>query len=150
MLAFFLAIAAIFATGACTGRHDVQVGVRSIDVAPAGRAGFRARVWYPTSGGAPETIDGNAVRVGYRAVPDGSLALRSSAPLVVLCHGSGGGAESMAWIAVDLAARGAIVIAADHPASSYGDPGRRSILDVWEQPADVSALLDQLLQSDVS
>lgn len=53
----------------------------------------------------------------------------------------------MAWIAVGLARRGALVVAADHPASSGGNPERQSILQVWTQPQDVSHLLDQLLAS---
>ena len=40
------------------------------------------------------------------------------------------------------------MVAADHPASSGGNPERQSNLQVWTQPQDVSHLLDQLLASD--
>jgi predicted dienelactone hydrolase len=80
--------------------------------------------------------------------PNGAIAVDGRAPAVILVHGSGGSAEGMAWIAPGLAARGAIVVAADHPASAQGDPERRSILDMWEQPRDVSWMLDQLLRPE--
>jgi predicted dienelactone hydrolase len=56
----------------------------------------------------------------------------------------------MAWIARDLVAQGAVVVASNHPASAAGDPNRRSILDVWEQPEDVRALITQLERSEWS
>lgn len=134
---------------AASGR-DTPVGVQTIEIASAGRTAFKARVWYPTSGGDVQATGGNAVFAGYQGVPDGVVAPRPPAPLVILLHGSGGRAEGMAWIALGLVARGAIVVAADHPKSSLGDPWRRSILDVWEQPDDVRALIDQLGSSDWS
>ncbi len=129
---------------AAGGGRDAQVGVQTLEIAKAGGTAFKARIWYPVSGGDPQTTGDNAVFAGYQAVPEGVVAPRPPAPLIVLLHGSGGRAEGMSWIALGLVARGAIAIAADHPASSLGDPTRRSILDVWEQPADVRAMLDQL------
>src|SRR5439155_16403286 len=85
-----------------------------------------------------------------QAVPEGAVALKSPAPLVILIHGSGGAAEGMAGIALGLVAHGAIAVAADHPASAFGDGMQRSVLDVWEQPNDVRALIDQLERSDWS
>lgn len=105
-------------------------------------------MWYATSSGEPQTVGGNAIFPSYQAVPDGAVTPGRKSPLIILVHGSGGIAEGMAWIAHDLAARGAITVAADHPASTLGDPTRRSILDVWEQPADVRAMIDQLAASD--
>jgi predicted dienelactone hydrolase len=135
---------------AAAGGRDTPVGVQTLEIAKAGGTALKARIWYPTSGGEPRTTGDNAVFAGYRAVPDGVVAPRPPAPLVILLHGSGGRAEGMSWIALGLVARGAIAIAANHPASSLGDSARRSILDVWEQPDDVRAMLDQLGKSDWS
>lgn len=52
----------------------------------------------------------------------------------------------MAWIAEALVGGGAVVMAAAHPASANGDPERRSILDVWEQPRDVHNMLDHAVR----
>jgi predicted dienelactone hydrolase len=131
---------------AAAGGRDTPVGVQTIEVARAGGTTVKARVWYATSGDV-QTAGGNGVFAAYPAVPDGVVAPKPPAPLVILLHGSGGRAEGMAWIALGLVARGAIAVAANHPASSFGDPARRSILDVWEQPGDVRALIDQLGRS---
>jgi predicted dienelactone hydrolase len=79
-------------------------------------------------------------------VPDAEPVLSVRAPLIVLVHGSGGSADSMAWIALGLVRElGALVVAADHPGSSGGDPERASMLEVWQQPSDVTVLLNDIL-----
>jgi len=160
-------IGAVLALGACASRARTdlpatsdsaatqtagatRVGVRTSQFAAPGGGTFRARVWYPTSGGELQTLAANAIRPGYQAVPDGAVAVASPAPLVVLIHGTAANADAMAWIALAFVARGAIVIAADHPASALGDPNRPSILHVWTQPEDVRFLLDQLGRTEWS
>ncbi len=124
------------------------VGVRTMNFADGAGGAFEARIWYPTRGGTPGTHGGSRIRLGYLAVRDGAIAIDGRAPIVFLLHGSGGSSESMAWIALGVAARGAIVVSADHPASAQGDPERMSVLDIWEQPGDVSRMLEQLLRSE--
>jgi predicted dienelactone hydrolase len=140
---------------ACADSPDAQApqpdaglpGVQTISIAKDDRTTFEARVWYRTRTGTLRSFGANAIRAGYQAVEDGVVALAAPAPLVILIHGTAGVADSMAWIARDLVAHGAIVVAANHPASTAGDPDRRSILDVWEQPEDVRALIIQLERS---
>jgi predicted dienelactone hydrolase len=129
--------------------RDGLVGMQTLEIAAAGRPSFHAYVWYPTSGGTAQTIHAAPALPGYQAVPDGVVAVRSPAPLVIVLHGSGGGGQGVAWIALGLVAQGAIAIAADHPASTHGGEERR-ILDVWEQPDDVRAMIDQLTSTDWS
>lgn len=129
----------------------LHVAVTDIAIAPtADRPGFRARLWYPTTDQTLQTFGASRIRDGYQAVLNGryiSTDQRSGnkAPLIVLNHGSGGSADSMAWLAQGLVEQGVIVIAADHPASTGGDSERASILELWQQPLDVRQLLDQLL-----
>lgn len=124
------------------GRAEFQVP------AVAGRPGFATRLWYPTLSGPALPQGRNPVRQGYLAVPDGApLEAAAPAPLIVMNHGSGGSGEGMAWLGVELARRGALVIAADHPGSSGGDPERPELLQIWQQPRDVGQLLDALLAS---
>lgn len=127
---------------------NAHVGMQEMNIVAEGRAAFTARIWYPTEGGERRAFRANAVLSGYQAVPDGVVALRSPAPLVILLHGAGGSGEGLAWIALDLVAHGAIAVAADHPASAFGDGMQRTILDVWEQPSDVRALLNHLEGSE--
>lgn len=125
------------------------VGVSTLQVPANGEApGFPATLWYPSRPGAETRFGSSRIRPGYLAVAIGEPTLPSSAPLVVLIHGSGGSAQSMAWLATALARRGALVVAADHPASSGGDPERASMMQVWTQPDDVRHLLDTLLASN--
>lgn len=124
------------------------VGISSLNVAARANApGFTATVWYPSRPGRVQRFGVSRIRPGYLAVADGEPALPERAPLIVLTHGTGGSAQSMAWLATALARRGAVVMAADHPASSGGDPERASMMQVWTQPHDVSQLLDSALAS---
>lgn len=124
------------------------VGVSALAVAANGEApGFTATLWYPARPGVETRLGGSRIRPGYLGVVDGEPALPPSAPVIVLTHGTGGSAQSLGWLATGLARRGALVVAADHPASSGGDPERASMMQVWTQPADVRHLLDTLLAS---
>ena len=124
------------------------VGVSMLPVAARGEApGFTATLWYLAQPGVESAHGTSRIRPGYLAVPDGEPALPVPAPLVVLTHGTGGSAESLGWLATGLARHGALVVAADHPASGGGDPERASMMQVWTQPADVRHMLDTLLAS---
>lgn len=125
------------------------VGVSTLDIPANGDApGYIATLWYPAEPGRESRFGVSRIRPGYLAVPEGKPTLPRSAPLIVLTHGTGGSAQSLAWLATGLARRGALVVAADHPASSGGDPERASMMQVWTQPNDVRHLLDTLLASD--
>lgn len=129
---------------------DGRLGMESLTVPADTRPSIPVQVWYGTDSGAVETRGGSRIRPGYEVVPGGRAATSEPAPLVVLMHGSGGSADSMAWIAEALVRRGAVVMAANHPASANGDPERRSILDVWEQPQDVHRMLDWVTQAGLN
>nr|MBP8097952.1 amidohydrolase family protein [Arenimonas sp.] len=125
-----------------------SVGVSAIAIPAKGEApDFTATLWYPSAPGIATRFGTSRIRPGYLAVADGTPRLPPSAPLIVLTHGTGGSAQSLAWLATELARRGALVVAADHPASSGGDPERASMMQVWTQPNDVRHLLDTLLAS---
>lgn len=142
IVVFAIAVSACASSGQTIGVSDF--------VAPAdtGKPTIKARVWYPGTGGAEQRFGSSRIRPGYLASSDATIRLKGSSPLIVLMHGSGGSAESMAWIATRLTKLGALVVAADHPGSSGGDPERASILEVWTQPEDVHRLIDRLLDSD--
>lgn len=124
------------------------VGISTLSVPAKGEApGFTATLWYPSQPGIESRFGVSRIRPGYLAVADGAPKLAPDAPLVVLTHGTGGSAQSVGWLATALARQGALVVAADHPASSGGDPERASMMQVWTQPADVRHLLDTLLDS---
>ncbi len=108
------------------------------------------KLWYPTAPGPEKTYGDSRIRPGYNAIAGGQPLLNEETPLIILIHGSGGDPDGMAWLAQDLALRGALVVGAAHPDSSGGNPERLSILHVWSQPDDVSRLIDFLSESEWS
>src|SRR4029077_9163061 len=65
-------------------------------------------------------------------------------PVVVFVHGYLSNRDGGRYLARHLARQGYVVIAADHPHSSLHAEGRPDILDVVNQPGDVSALIDRV------
>ena len=53
--------------------------------------------------------------------------------------------DNVAWLSSQLAQRGAIVVAVNHPGSTSGDSSPRRSIRVWERAQDLSAVLDALL-----
>lgn len=103
------------------------------------------RIFYPShSEQAPQTQSANGVFSGFSAIVNAPLAT-GRFPLIVLSHGSGGNNASLAWLAVPLAARGAIVVAASHPGSTTGDSSPKT--DLTLQITDLSFMLTHYLQA---
>ena len=102
-------------------------------------------LWYPTEAVAHATVIAeNPVFFGVEVIKDAPIA-DGPAPLVLLSHGLGGNVRSMAWLATGLAERGAIVVAVNHPNSTWGDFDMEAGLDHWTRVADLSLVLDTVL-----
>ena len=102
-------------------------------------------IWYPSRpGGKAVTVGGNGVFVGAKA---GRAAPHREGrfPLVVISHGAGGNAGQFGWIASELAEAGFVVVLPNHPGTTTGDASAEAAVRVWERPADVSAVLDEIL-----
>ncbi len=67
-------------------------------------------------------------------------------PLVLLSHGSGGDYTNHTWLIEALVESGYIVAALNHPFNTTQDNSNTGIISVWDRPADMSRLLDYLLQ----
>ncbi|MFZ1425258.1 MAG: alpha/beta fold hydrolase [Geminicoccaceae bacterium] len=129
--------------------HDLgnmAVGLQDLrsDDAATGRH-LLSYVWYPTRSTAPTSrIEENAVRVGFQAIRNAATA-PGHYPLVVLSHGWGGNRGNEAWLAVELATRGAIVVAPNHPGTTTGDTQSAETPKLWERARDVSRVIDAML-----
>ncbi|MBV1878764.1 MAG: hypothetical protein KUG79_14075, partial [Pseudomonadales bacterium] len=67
-------------------------------------------------------------------------------PLVLLSHGSGGDYTNHDWLIETLVGNGYIVAAPNHPSNTTRDNKDGGVISVWERPADMSQLLDYLLE----
>jgi len=101
-------------------------------------------IWYPAlPGGKSVTVGGNGVFYG---TPAGRNAPHQQGrfPMVVISHGAGGNAGQFGWIASELAQAGFVVVLPNHPGTTTGNASAEAAVRVWERPADVSAVLDEI------
>ena len=111
-------------------------------------------IWYPVDAGIPMSDQ----HIGPPAAPLFTLgrwaddAPMSQGPfaLIVLSHGTGGSAQIMAWLARDLASRGYIVAAVNHPGNTALEPyTAEGFLLWWERARDLTAVIDLALADAV-
>lgn len=101
-------------------------------------------IWYPAMpGGKSVTVGGNGVFYG---TPAGRDAPHQAGrfPMVIISHGAGGNAGQFGWIASELAQAGFVVVLPNHPGTTTGNASAEAAVRVWERPADVSAVLDEI------
>lgn len=102
------------------------------------------RVWYPTVPEAkPADQDQRALFYGFRAALDAPL-MPGRHPLVLLSHGYGGNVTNQGWLAVELAARGAVVAAVNHPGTTTADLDSPQTAQLWQRPRDLGRMIDYL------
>lgn len=106
-------------------------------------------VWYPAvDGSAVAPFAGNPVFRPVTVAPEAE-AVAGRYPLVLLSHGLGGHYRSLAWLAVALAARGAVVVAVNHPESTVFDFDMQAGLRHWTRAEDLRLALDHVLADPV-
>jgi predicted dienelactone hydrolase len=140
------------------GIYKVAVTQRSF--APQGSYNWRgakthalvATIWYPADAGAeeqPQFVGSPAAPFATlgKAAPDAKIAATPARfPLVVLSHGTGGSALTLAWLGTALAAHGYIAIAVNHPGNNATEPYTpQGFILWWERAKDLTTLIDQVL-----
>jgi predicted dienelactone hydrolase len=113
---------------------------------------LQATVWYPAPPAAveePLSIPGMS---GFFVLPNAArdAAFATSPrrfPLVVLSHGTGGTALSVAWLGAALARRGYIVAGVNHPGNNAVDGYTVEGFSVWwERARDLREVIDAVLR----
>lgn len=102
-------------------------------------------LWYPASGGGPTKLLFDSPIFQGMPVQQAAPVRSGRWPLVLLSHGVGGHWRSIAWLGVGLAQQGAVVVAVNHPGSTYGDYNMLRSLDHGSRVKDLSTALDALL-----
>jgi len=113
--------------------------------APHHRQDLDGVIWYPSqSDGSGTSFGENGVFFGVDASRNATLT-DGNYPVVVLSHGMGGHYRTMSWLASELADRGAIVVAMNHPNSSWGDFDIAAGINHWTRAQDMTLALDTLM-----
>ncbi len=150
-LAKTAALAAIIGGGAwgikyaSAPAYDGNVGIQfSAGFAPARNEDVDFHIWYPAnSGGRRVTVGGNGVFYGTPA-GKGAPPKEGRFPMIVISHGAGGNAGQFGWIASALAASGYVVVLPNHPGTTSRNASAQAAVRVWERPADISAVIDEI------
>mgnify|MGYP000082251178 CR=1 FL=1 len=104
-------------------------------------------LYYPAAaGGRAFKMAENGVFIGVDVVEEAPIR-DGEFPIVLLSHGMGGNIRSLTWLAAELADRGAIVIAVNHPNTTWGDFDIVKGMDHWTRAQDLSVALDAALET---
>lgn len=146
-------LAVVFVSAAILGTSErpappITAGVTQLSLAAPHRdVPLPVTLWYPTpSRNEPTLLGQNALFYGAYAQID-AVPAPSALPVVLLSHGSGGNAVRLGWLATDLANKGFIVAAVDHPGTRSRDSDPFQTIKIWERPDDLSLVLDMLDQT---
>lgn len=125
---------------------DQPVGHRRLTLeVPHRDQALNAHLWYPTEATGDQVLVGqNALFFGEWVI-EGAAPRKGALPLVLLSHGSGGNQAQLGWIATHLARAGFVVAGVNHPGTTSRDSLPSETVKIWQRPADLSRLADQLL-----
>ncbi len=125
--------------------YDGNTGIQySTAFAPARNEDVDFHIWYPANaGGRRVIVGGNGVFYGTPA-GKGAPPKEGRFPMVVISHGAGGNAGQFGWIASALAASGYVVVLPNHPGTTSRNASAEAAVRVWERPADISAVIDEI------
>jgi predicted dienelactone hydrolase len=112
---------------------------------------LRTTIWYPADASAAEQplqIPGLTFFVLGKVAQNASFPSGPAKfPLILLSHGTGGTALSLAWFASALAARGFIVAGVNHPGNNAAEPYTvKGFSTWWERARDLTEVLDAILK----
>ncbi|WP_068713901.1 alpha/beta hydrolase family protein [Vibrio tritonius] len=123
------------------------VGFTQITLTDDPKRPLNTAIWYPTQEVSNTTLIGdNPAFVGTKIIKDAQIQ-SSTFPVVLLSHGYRGNWRNQNWLATEIAKRGYIVAAADHPGTTTFDHSLKQAAKWWERPRDMSRILDHLLTS---
>ena len=122
------------------------VGVFNLEIPTAHHdRPMKMSVMFPAKGGVETVFGENPVFFGT-TLREQADPLPGKYPVILMSHGWGGNYMRMAWLGAGLAAKGAIVVAVNHPNSTTGDLQYQSALNHWTRAGDLSAALDYVLK----
>jgi predicted dienelactone hydrolase len=144
MKRLLLALALLIPIDVSTASADTGVNLFSIAASHHNRE-IDMAIMYPSTGGTSRPFGENAVFYGV-PVHDYAKLVPGKYPVILMSHGWGGNFMRMGWLSAGLVAKGAIVVAVNHPNSTTGDTDNKNALNHWTRAQDLSAALDTVLK----
>jgi predicted dienelactone hydrolase len=145
MIRLFLALSLIVQAVPVHAENPIGYGASSI-VAKHHNRKMEMAVFFPGQGGDKISLGENGVFYGV-PVQGGATPAPGAYPLILMSHGWGGNYKRMTWFSQGLAAKGAIVVAVNHPNSTTGELSNLEALNHWTRAQDLSAALDAVMQN---
>ena len=129
----------------CSSAIASDVGFTQVTLTDDPNRPLNTVIWYPTQDVSDTTLIGdNPAFIGTQVIKDGEIQ-SGTFPIVLLSHGYRGNWRNQNWLATELASRGYIVAATDHPGTTSFDQSPKQAAKWWERPQDMSRILDYLL-----
>ena len=156
----FALLAGAALVGAKAAAPQYKVGVTTRSFIPLGPYDWRGAqtqallttIWYPTESSVveePQWIgppDSPLLSAGRAAVDAKLLPSLKKFPLIVLSHGTGGSALTLAWLGTTLASHGYVVAAVNHPGNNALETYTvRGFSLWWLRAKDLSVVIDEML-----
>lgn len=104
---------------------------------------------YPTLALPQKEFAQNAAFYGFQGTSNADVN-GDKLPLYIIAHGTSGNWRNLSWLVSQLAESGAIVVSANHPNYTSGEASPDKIIRMWDQPKDISFLIDKILSSSYS
>ncbi|MEO9495148.1 MAG: alpha/beta fold hydrolase [Vibrio splendidus] len=129
----------------CASSIASDVGFTQVTLTDDPNRPLNTAIWYPTQDVLDTTLIGdNPAFIGTKVIKDGEIQ-SGIFPVVLLSHGYRGNWRNQNWLATELASRGYIVAATDHPGTTSFDQSPEQAAKWWERPRDITRTIDYLL-----
>ncbi|MEZ8151119.1 alpha/beta hydrolase family protein [Vibrio splendidus] len=129
----------------CASSIASGVGFTQVTLTDDPNRPLNTAIWYPTQDVSDTTLIGdNPAFVGTQVIKDDEIQ-SGTFPVVLLSHGYRGNWRNQNWLATELASRGYIVAATDHPGTTSFDQSPEQAAKWWERPRDITRTIDYLL-----
>jgi predicted dienelactone hydrolase len=129
----------------CASSIASGVGFTQVTLTDDPNRPLNTAIWYPTQDVSDTTLIGdNPAFIGTQVIKDAEIQ-SGTFPVVLLSHGYRGNWRNQNWLATELASRGYIVAATDHPGTTSFDQSPEQAAKWWERPRDITRTIDYLL-----
>jgi predicted dienelactone hydrolase len=139
----FLFALALFVPGQAMAAAAPGLITEDVNAPHHGRD-MNVAIWYPGTGGNEQLFADNPIFQGGQVLLNATPS-PGKHPVVLLSHGMGGSYLSLNWLASGLAAKGAIVVAVNHPNGWFKDRQIDKLFNHWTRAQDLSVALDAVL-----